>query len=191
MEFIVVDKNTIENITDKKKWILGPKGDLEYIDMFGNICSSADAIAVAPEMYSTLLKHKRDNITNTSTDKIHKILVECMVEHYVEFKSPKTFSQKEMEDIARKILQNNKEMLDKYNPTVCHNVCSHTDYFYDVDVPQKDDNSEPANILTEDEFRDKYCKMCGTQRCEGIGTDWFDGCGHRNELKGYKESKRG
>ena len=32
MEFIVVDKNTIENITDKKKWILGPNGDLEYID---------------------------------------------------------------------------------------------------------------------------------------------------------------
>ena len=91
MEFIVVDKNTIENITDKKKWILGPKGDLEYIDMFGNICSSADAIAVAPETYYTLLKHKRDNITNTSTDKIHKILVECMVEHYVEFKSPKRF----------------------------------------------------------------------------------------------------
>ena len=65
MEFIVVDKNTIENITDKKKWILGPNGDLEYIDMFGNICSSADAIAVAPETYYTLLKHKRDNITNT------------------------------------------------------------------------------------------------------------------------------
>ena len=60
-----------------------------------------------------------------------------------------------------------------------------------MDVPQKECNSGPANILTEDEIREKYCKMYGTQRCEGIGTDWFDGCEHRNELKGYKESKRG
>lgn len=44
-------------------------------------------------------------------------------------------------------------------------------------------------LLTEDEFYEKYCQMCGSQRCEGIGTSWFDGCGYKYELKGYEESK--
>lgn len=41
--------------------------------------------------------------------------------------------------------------------------------------------------MTEKEFVEKHCKMCGTQRCEGIGTEWFDGCGYRNELDGYED----
>ena len=31
-------------------------------------------------------------------------------------------------------------------------------------------------FLTQEEFIQKYCYNCGTQRCEGIGTEWFDGC---------------
>lgn len=41
--------------------------------------------------------------------------------------------------------------------------------------------------MTKEEFIEKHCKMCGTQRCEGIGTEWFDGCGYRNELDGYED----
>jgi len=36
--------------------------------------------------------------------------------------------------------------------------------------------------LTEKEFYQKYCQMCGSQRCEGIGTEWFNGCKYKNEL---------
>lgn len=33
------------------------------------------------------------------------------------------------------------------------------------------------------QFIEKYCHNCGSQRCEGISTDWFEGCPHRNELE--------
>lgn len=39
--------------------------------------------------------------------------------------------------------------------------------------------------LTKEEFYSKHCQLCGSQRCEGIGTDWFDGCKYRYELENY------
>lgn len=36
---------------------------------------------------------------------------------------------------------------------------------------------------TEKEFIEKYCCRCGSQRCEGIGTEWFDGCQYKNNLQ--------
>ena len=44
-------------------------------------------------------------------------------------------------------------------------------------------NNEPLPMLSEDEFVEKYCHPCGTQRCEGIGTEWFEGCRYKNQLK--------
>ena len=35
------------------------------------------------------------------------------------------------------------------------------------------------NKLSEDEFINKYCRKCGSQRCEGIGTESFEGCIHK------------
>lgn len=43
--------------------------------------------------------------------------------------------------------------------------------------------------LTEDEFFKKYCTRCGTQRCEGIGTVWFDGCPYRDEIAELEQKK--
>lgn len=43
--------------------------------------------------------------------------------------------------------------------------------------------------LTEEQFYEKYCQMCGTQRCEGMGTVWFDGCKRRYELKNYVDNR--
>jgi hypothetical protein len=40
----------------------------------------------------------------------------------------------------------------------------------------------PLPLLTAEEFIEKYCHNCGSQRCEGIGTEWFEGCRHRHEL---------
>lgn len=48
------------------------------------------------------------------------------------------------------------------------------------------DNKLEKTKYTEKEFIEKYCHNCGSQRCEGIGTEWFDGCHHKYELKGYK-----
>lgn len=47
---------------------------------------------------------------------------------------------------------------------------------------------EPHLLLTEQEFIEQYCHNCGSQRCEGIGTEWFEGCRHKSELK-EKETK--
>ena len=39
------------------------------------------------------------------------------------------------------------------------------------------------NEYDEKEFIERFCHNCGSQRCEGIGTDWFDGCQYKNHLK--------
>lgn len=46
---------------------------------------------------------------------------------------------------------------------------------------------KPVDRISEKEFYEKYCMMCGSQRCEGIGSEWFDGCQHRYKLEGYTE----
>lgn len=33
--------------------------------------------------------------------------------------------------------------------------------------------------MNDKQFYEKYCLNCGTQRCEGIGTEWFDGCKYK------------
>lgn len=40
--------------------------------------------------------------------------------------------------------------------------------------------------LTLKEFRGKYCAMCGSQRCEGPGSEWFSGCEYADELIAIK-----
>ena len=48
------------------------------------------------------------------------------------------------------------------------------------------DKFKPIDKLTEEEFYNKYCFECGSQRCEGIGTKWFDGYRrYRYKLDGY------
>ena len=36
--------------------------------------------------------------------------------------------------------------------------------------------------LTREEFIALHCNVCGSQRCEGIGTEWFDGCKFKDRL---------
>lgn len=47
---------------------------------------------------------------------------------------------------------------------------------------EEDENVEPLK-LNKEEFEEKYCKLCGTQRCEGVDSDWFDGCKYKDSLK--------
>lgn len=36
--------------------------------------------------------------------------------------------------------------------------------------------------MTKKEFVETYCKECGSQRCEGVDSIWFDGCGYKDKL---------
>lgn len=61
--------------------------------------------------------------------------------------------------------------------------------FVEANQKYQDENKQAQenNLkLTKQEFLHKYCYSCGTQRCEGIGTEWFNGCHYRHELEGYK-----
>ena len=37
--------------------------------------------------------------------------------------------------------------------------------------------------INKEEFIKKYCHQCGTQRCEGPDTEWFDGCQMKKFLR--------
>ena len=38
-------------------------------------------------------------------------------------------------------------------------------------------------MYSQDEFEQLYCFNCGSQRCEGIDTEWFIACQHKDKLK--------
>lgn len=38
--------------------------------------------------------------------------------------------------------------------------------------------------MNEKQFVETYCHNCGSQRCEGIGTEWFEGCKYKWNLDG-------
>lgn len=42
-------------------------------------------------------------------------------------------------------------------------------------------------IQDKQEFVSKYCRNCGSQRCEGVDTEWFDGCEHKEKLIGERK----
>ena len=48
----------------------------------------------------------------------------------------------------------------------------------EVPVTETKEESNPGE-MTLDEFQEKYCQMCGTQRCGGVYDEVFrDGCSH-------------
>jgi hypothetical protein len=38
--------------------------------------------------------------------------------------------------------------------------------------------------MNKEQFVETYCRNCGTQRCEGIDSEWFDGCRLKWNLDG-------
>lgn len=43
--------------------------------------------------------------------------------------------------------------------------------------------SKTRDKLSKDEFIKKYCNSCGSQRCEGPESEWFEGCRMKTLLK--------
>lgn len=58
---------------------------------------------------------------------------------------------------------------NKYH--LCDHVC---EVYNDTFVNKK---------LSKKDFIMTYCNNCGSQRCEGIDSDWLDGCKYKNRLK--------
>lgn len=54
-------------------------------------------------------------------------------------------------------------------------------------VKQLNANRETESVdackYNEKEFVEHFCHNCGSQRCEGIGTVWFEGCHYKDCLK--------
>lgn len=49
-----------------------------------------------------------------------------------------------------------------------------------------DETEKPeCEQFNQEEFIRRFCHTCGSQRCEGIGTEWFEGCKHKHRLKSY------
>lgn len=50
-------------------------------------------------------------------------------------------------------------------------------------VPKSGIKEDKTEKYSKEEFVKKFCRTCGSQRCEGIGTDWFEGCVHKDKLE--------
>ena len=50
--------------------------------------------------------------------------------------------------------------------------------------------AQEGDTLTKQEFIEKYCHNCGSQRCEGIGTPWFEGCQMKDQLTETNEEEQ-
>ena len=37
------------------------------------------------------------------------------------------------------------------------------------------------DLVDKETFEKKYCKNCGSQRCEGVNSKWFNGCEDKKE----------
>ena len=55
------------------------------------------------------------------------------------------------------------------------------------DYPTEEEAIEAWNMraqkVSKDEFIEKYCKTCRSQRCEGLDSKWFEGCKFKANLQ--------
>lgn len=43
--------------------------------------------------------------------------------------------------------------------------------------------------MNDKQFIETYCNNCGSQRCEGFGTEWFEGCKYRYNHDSYNATQ--
>lgn len=73
------------------------------------------------------------------------------------------------------------EDIDKINSIRRENLISYSD-LAKVIKGHEDVIGDTIEKLSQEEFYEQYCCNCGSQRCEGIGTEWFDGCQFKDHL---------
>ena len=85
--------------------------------------------------------------------------------------------------------------------SICHNkdvsiddnFCSNCGtMFYRIknkkSIENKLEDTHEMNLIEDPkEFTRLYCYGCGSLRCEGVGTPWFEGCRLKKYLKDYEK----
>lgn len=58
-------------------------------------------------------------------------------------------------------------------------------YLEPVEMEDETLSIEPVTmeLLSAYEFMEKYCDLCGSQRCDGPYCEMFEGCSHKNKLR--------
>ena len=65
----------------------------------------------------------------------------------------------------------------------CHDCSGAITYGTATELAPKININTEIMKVSPEQFVETYCHNCGSQRCEGIGTDWFEGCVHKGALK--------
>lgn len=78
-------------------------------------------------------------------------------------------------DFSYKAVKKLDRMYHEYE--VCMRKQRPFDHILDMDFDEFDEA-----LLTEEQFIKLYCNNCGSQRCEGINSEWFEGCKFKDQL---------
>ena len=85
----------------------------------------------------------------------------------------------DLEKVADFFLDNGVDIVNPYSKlfeSCLQPIENQLSEMYGVDTIEFEDPKE---------FVQHYCHNCGSQRCEGVGTPWFEGCQHKEHLKDY------
>ena len=77
----------------------------------------------------------------------------------------------------------NKEELTEWVENMQKEFCSPPTRFLGCEVEKPIKIILEGDMLSKEQFVHQYCHNCGSQRCEGIGTEWFDGCHYKGCLR--------
>ena len=119
------------------------------------------------------------NISKNAWKEINILLNKYHIPYTSNYSSrdiPKTMEEQDLKVIDKNI-QINLTVLDYYSVEspipIEHRIMD----MYGVDITEFEDPKK---------FTQHYCHNCGSQRCEGIGTEWFEGCKYKEHLKDYE-----
>jgi hypothetical protein len=86
----------------------------------------------------------------------------------------------DLEKVADFLLDNGVDIVNPYSKlfeSCLESIENQSSEMYGVDT---------IEFENPEEFAQHYCHNCGSQRCEGVGTEWFEGCQYKEHLKDYE-----
>lgn len=126
-----------------------------------------------------------EEIKDLGVDTVHpNDVVHIIISKYEEDMHTKTLMQ--LNDIAMKYKRERDAAINDVINGI--NIASNESLVpYSEIVKAMEDSedviSDAIRKLNKEQFIQQYCHNCGTQRCEGIDTEWFDGCAYKDYLQ--------